>query len=331
MQPHKPINHFNNPFMKNIMKMLLFCLLTGWSPAMAQNIVQYEYWFDDAFAGRTVVTVPSSNGLNLNTTVSVAALRPGYHRFSYRVKSSDGKWSVPATSFFAKGFNNIVAYEYWFDDDFATRTTTSITPGTTTSSTALINVQTVRPGYHRFSYRLKTNDSNWSVPIVTTFANGYNHMTGYAYWFDDDISTLQYIPVQASLGGNFINQVNVSVLAAGNHKISLLMKDSMGAWSVPLSDSFYHDGSVADVDQLNTTPAVNVYPNPASTQTTISGIAGYTDLSVFDMNGRIVKQMRLNRAMDLVRINLDGLAPGSYRGLVSNEKKAIAFSFLKTH
>jgi hypothetical protein len=62
---------------------------------------------------------------------------------------------------------------------------------------------------------------------------------------------------------------------------------------------------------------VKLYPNPASTTVTISGISGEATVSVVDMNGRTVYSERANETLT---IDLSGYAQGAYFVRISGEQ-----------
>ncbi len=109
------------------MLVMALVFLTGIA-SYAQTITNYEYWFDTNYADRVNVTVSGAAILNINNSVNAESLGQGYHTFWFHTKSSDGKWSVPVGSSFIKGNNEIVAIEYWFDNDYSTKENLDLTP-----------------------------------------------------------------------------------------------------------------------------------------------------------------------------------------------------------
>ena len=97
---------------------LLLLLLCG---AYAQDISQYEYWTDDDYASRSVV---SSSGGSISLDVSTASLSAGIHFLNFRAYRSDGVWGnfyrylyyIPTLKGSDAGNLRV---EYWLDDDLA--------------------------------------------------------------------------------------------------------------------------------------------------------------------------------------------------------------------
>ena len=96
---------------------LLLLLLCG---AYAQDISQYEYWTDDDYANRSVV---SSSGGNVSFDVSTSSLSAGIHFLNFRAKRNDEVWGnfyrylyyIPTTPNSADAGN--LRVEYWLDDE----------------------------------------------------------------------------------------------------------------------------------------------------------------------------------------------------------------------
>lgn len=79
------------------------------------KISNYEYWFDDNYAGKTAQTITSQSDVSLVTSIATGKLPVGLHSFQMRFQSVSGKWSSTTTQFFVKpnaagiGNNKIVA------------------------------------------------------------------------------------------------------------------------------------------------------------------------------------------------------------------------------
>ena len=86
---------------KSILIALLFVGFIGLCNAQ-NKIKQYEYWFDDNFAGKTTVNAVENTEIQINTSVSTAALPSGLHSIHFRFKDTKGLWSAPLNQFFIK-------------------------------------------------------------------------------------------------------------------------------------------------------------------------------------------------------------------------------------
>lgn len=98
------------------------------------KIVQFQYWFDDDFASMFSDTASNTQQFNIATNIDVSTLSNGLHIANARFQDEAGKWSSILSSFFYKTPNNtiilkdIIAYEYWFNDDYANVTNLAIGP-----------------------------------------------------------------------------------------------------------------------------------------------------------------------------------------------------------
>jgi PKD repeat protein len=140
----------------------------------------------------------------------------------------------------------INSYEYWFDNDFANKVTTTVTPTSQLQLSNSISTTMLSDGIHTFNFRALDNDGLVSsvlseyfyrVPAQLTSAN--KEITAYEYWFDNDFSGAVTVPIISQ------QQVNVSELLAstglnnGVHTFNIRFKDNSGMWSSVLSEYFY--------------------------------------------------------------------------------------------
>jgi hypothetical protein len=130
---------------KTICLCLLFCLAQ--QTAQAQNLTQYQYWIDTAYAARTTGTF---SGVNPIETHIFTAAPQGIHTVHYRVKQQGGAaWSSVYTATYLFAQTQLLAYEYWFDSDYANKTVVAITQSTDSIFTLPPNLFT---GAHCGSY-----------------------------------------------------------------------------------------------------------------------------------------------------------------------------------
>jgi hypothetical protein len=97
-------------------KIFIFLLVLGiWQETFSQNIVQYQYWYDNNYADKTDVNLVSGTVLDLTTDLmTYSGLDSGFHLLHFRVKSDDGKWSTTISEQFrVTASRNVVQYQYW--------------------------------------------------------------------------------------------------------------------------------------------------------------------------------------------------------------------------
>lgn len=95
------------------------------NPALTE--VEVEYWFDDAFSNRILTSLTTiTNNNTLDHQELDIAWPPNAQTIHYRFKSDFNQWSsIQSTNRDAveNTNNQIVAVEYWLNDDFASRQT----------------------------------------------------------------------------------------------------------------------------------------------------------------------------------------------------------------
>lgn len=168
---------------------LLSALLLTAGTAVAQQLVQYEYWFDQAFSRRQTVAL-SGNMATIDAALDTRQLNDGMHTFHLRVKQSDGAYSpVTSSMFFKFKAREGDVLEYWFDDDIDAQSTVNLS-GDTIAQTVVLDLadnERFPVGLHRLNYRVAANGSNYS-PVYGD--NIMKTTTGdvcrLEYWFDDD-------------------------------------------------------------------------------------------------------------------------------------------------
>jgi hypothetical protein len=217
------------------------------------KIVGYEYWFNSDFESRQYIQTAETDTLEITNEFDVSHLPPGMHLLNKRFRTSDSLWSIPETVYFIIPYvsdispnYNIVAYEYWFNDDFTNRSYIEIISADTLNFLDSINVTNLPNGIHLFNYRVKTNLESWSIPITDYFNNTFkyqlvdssNFVRGIKYWFDGDPDKY-YIYYYDSLAYelNIEQEIDVSNLI-GNRTIYIHALDSAGYQSLPFTFDF---------------------------------------------------------------------------------------------
>lgn len=215
------------------------------------NITGYEYWFDDNYASKTSISVSAQKILNLNSGLNTASLSTGVHVLNIRFKDSGNQWSSVLSSLFYKGLednntvNNITEYEYWFDNNYASKVNTTITPQKILNLNTGLSVSTLQQGVHVFNIRFKDSGKQWSSVLSQIFyKNGssavpVNKVSAYRYWYDRSTSniTTVVLPTPVNPYGLLAN-FDVSALSSGQHTIHFQFKDLIDSWSGVTNDTF---------------------------------------------------------------------------------------------
>ena len=114
--------------------LLIFTVTATWAQS---NLVAYEYWFNNDYANKQFVGITPSTTHCLTTDMDVASFPNGVNWFNIRYKDENGKYTAILSKSFVKidlptsAQSNLVAYEYWFNNDYANKQLIGITPNTT--------------------------------------------------------------------------------------------------------------------------------------------------------------------------------------------------------
>ncbi|MDD2345090.1 MAG: hypothetical protein PHY85_02990, partial [Bacteroidales bacterium] len=237
--------------MKRILLFVLF--LIAIKLIFAQQITHYEYWVDGNFSDRTLnnVLIPATD-VEISFQYSTSLLQDGIHTLNTRFKDSDNKWSSVQTDFFMKTSatglltNQVVSYDYWFDDNFNTRISENIaTPSNDVLLIKSIDVQSLTDGLHAINMRFKDASGKWSTTqtdyFIKTSASGLssNQIESYEYWFDGNFNTRTSENIASPTNDIvLIKSVDVQLLTDGLHALNFRFKDASGKWSTTQTDYF---------------------------------------------------------------------------------------------
>ena len=155
-----------------------------------------RYWFDDE---ETVVTVTVANG---SQTLDASKLLDGLHTVHYQIVDDKGTLGAPASSVFLKmeasASSVAKSLRYWFDDDAATVSTTSVAGGTQT-----LDVSGLQTGLHTLNYQLIDSQGKVTAPVTRLFmknfdkviTDGENRIVKYQYWLNTNSKAMQTVEV----------------------------------------------------------------------------------------------------------------------------------------
>lgn len=228
-------------------------------------ITEYEYWFDDEYASKTLNFVTPTKTLVLDQTYNFDSLGVGLHTFNIRFKDVNQNWSSTQSKLYYKipntlDSNNVITkYEYWFDDKYSLKSVVSVSPATTLILDEIINFDSINRGLHTFHIRFKDNNQSWSAVLNKVFYKQItvptltNDIIVYRYWFNNNEFSVQYTNLATPV--NPLDKVlNIEIpdsLDFGTHQITLQFKDSTGLWSVPITDDFIYTATTQNI-ALNT-------------------------------------------------------------------------------
>ena len=204
----------------------LACLFVAAMTMAAQGIKRHEYWIDADYSHHQTV----SGGATASMTISTAGLAPGIHFFNHRAQNTDDAWGTLYRTLFyvpADPVGNVTigSYEYWIDDNYASRIT-----GSGTNVKANVDVSRLAAGLHFFNFRAVDNLDNWSYLNRYGFYIPERIGTDVArveYWIDDDYAHAASLYINTDVHPNAsgnddsvivpVANVDISQLSAGLH------------------------------------------------------------------------------------------------------------------
>ncbi|MDL2262023.1 T9SS type A sorting domain-containing protein [Bacteroidales bacterium OttesenSCG-928-I21] len=218
----------------------------------SQNAIQgYEYWFDNDYSERVSQTVTPEVNFSFSTQIPTTGLVSGIHNFNFRAWDNEGMYSVVLSSFFYKIPQNsnmdreVVAYEYWFDNDYENAVVVNISGNQSVNINELVSVQSIINGIHTLNIRFKDNSGLWSS-VLSSFFYKIPHetiteknITTYEYWFDNDYENKTTVGISAQQHLSLNEMLETEDIVTGIHTLNIRFKDDSGLWSSTLSQFFY--------------------------------------------------------------------------------------------
>ena len=231
--------------------LLLFVLFMTFNAGDAQQLTNYEYWFDTAYSNVVIAPIIGTpQELFLNEQINTTGLSTGFHFFHIRFMDANGKYSSVSTQIFQKttqnnGLTALINYEYWFDGDYANKVSTSIANLTEFDLNSVLTTNLISTGLHVFHIRFQDNGGNWSTVISQSFikVGGLNTtIVNAEYWFDNDYLNHVDQAVNNQTEYALNTDIAASSLINGVHVIKIRFLDGNGAWSSVISQPFLKAG-----------------------------------------------------------------------------------------
>ncbi len=201
----------------------LLCLLPALT--LAQSLTRYEYWFDDDFAGRVSGNLSGASDA-VSLSIGTDQLENGVHKFSFRARQSDGKYSAITSSLFLKRpMVQSSQMEYWFDDKFDQRDVISIsnTDEEQTFDLDLRNNAKYPWGFHKLNMRINIAGEGVSaVYSAGVLKLSAGKATQLEYWVDGDYEHARTISGELASDGKdykFITDLDLGNVSPGHHRL----------------------------------------------------------------------------------------------------------------
>ena len=142
--------------------------------------------------------------------------------------------------------NLVVAYEYWFDNDYSNKITNTTPNLQQVDITTNIETNALNLGLHTINFRFKDNLGEWSTILSSYFYKTPPNLNitspkivEFEYWFDDDYANKIVSPASNAASFSINTNEDVSTLPDGLHAINTRFKDEENNWSSIQSDFFY--------------------------------------------------------------------------------------------
>lgn len=227
----------------SVIACLLFLLPTLSS---AQSLTKYEYWFDNSFSSRTSGSLSGTDKV-VKLGIATEHLDNGIHRFNFRAKQSDGKYSAISSSLFLKRTaSQNSKLEYWIDGNIDQRESISISNTEEEQSLDLdLRDNTKYPmGFHKLYIRVTVEGEGesaiYSSPILKLSAGQASQLE---YWIDDDIDNSKTLTGNATSDGDgfiYINQLDLRDVPIGLHRLNCrAVSNSRRTVSAVTSSNFF--------------------------------------------------------------------------------------------
>lgn len=309
---------------------ILFPALLAATLAQAQSIDAYRYWYDDAVSAAVTTTVAATPELVLNSALPTGSLAPGFHRFSMQARDTDGKWSVPYTTWFTRSSTTVNGYRYWLNDDPATVVTGTLPAAGTVDLNSAVAMGSLTRHYNLVTIQFREGDGLYSAPITRAFVRGTGEVNGYEYWIDDAIADRTANSIGPAGAANLIADLPVPT-TVGDHVFTIRFSSMKGTWSVPLSSTFSY---VVGIKELPGITDLLLFPNPATDQLGLrlnSDASRTLQLEVLDADGKqvLVLDPWAVQGSGWRNWDISGLAPGTYLLRIIGEQGGWTTRFVK--
>jgi hypothetical protein len=147
-----------------------------------QHLSSCEYWFNDDYQNK--ITVAAGAG-QFNASFQAGSLANGMHWLHFRFRDASGVYSPLQSHLFWKTGQKLIAYEFWYDDNFDSRTAGQISGVKEESWIKIIELEAVN--FEKISVRYKDSGGLWSSvvsldvpdPVSASTVNSYMNVSVY--------------------------------------------------------------------------------------------------------------------------------------------------------
>ena len=231
------------------------------STSANREIVGYEYWFNNNASSRISQTVTGTETLNLVSNIDASALQSGINTFNIRFRDDSGLWSGVVSEFFYKAPQStsanreIVAYEYWYNNDAASRISETVTSTDQLNLVTTLDASALQSGINTFNIRFKDDSGLWSGVVSEFFykapqsTSANRAIVAYEYWYNNDAASRVSEIVTSTDQLNLVTTLDASGLQNGINTFNIRFKDDSNLWSGVVSEFFYKAPQSTNIDR----------------------------------------------------------------------------------
>ncbi|MDR2774123.1 MAG: cadherin-like beta sandwich domain-containing protein, partial [Tannerella sp.] len=154
------------------------------------QLSQYEYWFDDNFAGRVTQSISGSSA-NISE-LSAGHLSNGLHHWHLRVKNTDGSYSgITSGAFFKSPLGADAKIEYWYNDDYGSKKELPANSMQDVTLNTLLDAEDMPLGLNRVHFRAMGENISSSYVLKAIIKADYK----LEYWYNNNYESRKEIPL----------------------------------------------------------------------------------------------------------------------------------------
>ncbi len=161
------------------------------------------------------------------------------------------KWSklllffiLCTTSIFSQ--SKIIEYEFWINNNYASKNLVQVSPTSYLNLQTKLDLQQISFGFNWLNIRFKDNQGRWSSTYSTLFFKTQNSsdtirkVVECLYWIDNDYQNHKSFAIKSEK--NIVEDLNISNIPDGFHRISFIFKDNTGLFSNSFSYLIFKAG-----------------------------------------------------------------------------------------
>jgi len=259
--------------MNKVNHLIIFWLCS--MAVQAQTILQAEYFFDvDPGPGNAtpITGFSPDDTVTFPVNVSVTGLTQGFHFIAVRVKDDIDRWShFEKRGFYIQAASvavpDLVAAEYFFDQDPGPGNATPVSIGMTNDSISFMAIipQSLPGGFHTLAVRVKDQNGRWSffekrAFYVSPAPISMPDIAAAEYFIGADPGVGNGIPIATGSPDDTITQpLTIPIPPStplGSYFYTIRVKDVTGTWSHFKYDTVFVAISVPEDTVLNAEPGL---------------------------------------------------------------------------